>query len=149
MLCRKAVAATAVASLGLAGLLAGPKFAQRAAPEAILTGSYGSALADADTSWTSLPRNVWLSGLSGGPAGADKVIAAGDTITIAGKDGPQIIEVTGLEQVDGDRIGVPGVRFQLVTGHTLGSHRSSPVRFLFATDRQNQPPAVAPADRVL
>ena len=139
--------ATVAAVLSLTGLLAAVPIAERATPDAVLAGNYGVALADADVSWTSLPRNIWLSGLGGGNGG-DRPLAQGDTITIAAKDGrPQVIEVTGLELIDGDRIGVPGVRFQMVTGRAVTGEQSSPVRFLFATDAP--PSAAAPADRVL
>lgn len=141
--------ATVAAVLGLTGLLAAMPFAEKVAPDSVLAGNYGAALADADVSWTSLPRNIWLSGLGGG-SGGDRALAQGDTITISAKDGrPQVIEVTGLELIDGDRIGVPGVRFQMVTGRAAGSEQAPPVRFLFATDAPHAGSAAAPADRVL
>ena len=141
--------ATAAAVLALAGLLAAVPIARRVAPDAVLAGHYGAALADADVSWTSVPRNIWLSGLGGG-SGGDRALAAGDTITIAAKDGrPQVIEVTGLELIDGDRIGVPGVRFQMVTGRAAGSEPAALVRFLFATDAPHAGSAATTADRVL
>ena len=142
--------ATAAAILGVFGLVAAIPLAHRAGPDAVLANGFGKVLADADTSWASMPRNVWLSGLGGIPPGNDKVLAPGDTITIAAKDGrPQVIEVTGLELIDGERIGVPGVRFQLVTGRATDSPATTPVRFLFATDAATPAPATAQADRLL
>jgi hypothetical protein len=137
------------AVLGLTSLIAAGPIAQRVTPDAVLASNYGAALAGAETSWTSLPHNIWLSRLGGGGGGPNKTLAAGDTITIAAKDGrPQVIEVTGLEFIDGDLIGVPGVRFQLVTGRVAGT-LEAPVRFLFATETPYQAPLPAAADRVL
>jgi len=146
--------AAAVAVLGIAGaFLSGigvGTVSKHAAPDAILAVNYGKALADADTSWTSLPRNIWLSGLGGADANTDRLLVAGDTITIDGKDGrPEVIRVTSREVIDGAHIGVAGVRFQLVTGHSTGSDQRT-VRFMFATEA----PVSAlrdrsPADRVL
>lgn len=137
------------AALGLMGAIAAGALAQRASPDAMLASSYGTALAEAETSWTSLPPNIWLSRLGGGSSGAEKALAPGDTITIAMKDGrPQVIEVTGLELIDGDVLGVPGVRFQLVTGRAAAASREH-VRFLFATEAQQQVPVPASVDRSL
>lgn len=147
-------AATAMFA-GLAGLLvmgvAVSTLACRAGPDAVLATNYGTAFNDADTSWTSLPPNIWLSGLGSiGRAAPDKTIAEGDTITIAGKDGhPDIIRVTALELIDGERFGVPGVRFQLVTGRSTTGATSSVVRFMFATEAPIGLPIKASADRVL
>ena len=134
------------ALLGLVGVIAIGTLAERAVPDAVLASNYGAALAEAETSWTTLPPNIWLSRLgSGGP---DTALATGDTITIAAKDGrPQVIEVTGREMIDGDLIGAPGLRFQLVTGRAAGTS-GAPVRFLFATHQQQAPLPVA-ADRML
>jgi hypothetical protein len=138
-----------VAVLGVASVIAAGPVAQHATPDAVLANGYGSALAEAETSWTSIPHNIWLSALSGGSAAPEKPLAAGDTITIAAKDGrPQVIEVTGLELIDGDLIGAPGLRFQLVTGRAVG-RSGAPVRFLFATETQPPAPLPTAADRVL
>ena len=140
--------------LGLAGLLgagvAMSVVSHRAAPDTVLASQFGAAFADADTSWTSLPPNVRLSGFGGGEA--DRVLAPGATITIAGKDGrPQVIKVTGLEVIDGDRLGVPGIRFQLVTGHAAEDVGGGLVRFMFASEAPATvgPRLKSPVDRVL
>lgn len=140
----------AAAMLGLVSLIAAGPFASRATPDAVLASNYGAALAETETSWSSVPHNIWLSRLGGGGSGPDKILAAGDTITITARDGhPQVIEVTGLERVDGDLIGLPGVRFQMVTGRVEGGS-AAPVRFLFAIESpQHQSPLPAPAARVL
>lgn len=138
--------AAAIASLGLAGLLAGGMgigvLSRYATPEAVLSVNYGKALADADTSWTSLPPNIWLSGLGGADAPVGRVLTVGDTITIDGKDGrPEVVEVTARDVIDGDRIGIPGVRFQLVTARAA-HQRDRTVRFMFATEAPSPVPAL-------
>ena len=145
------------ALLGLAGLCAaavgGTWIAPSAAPDAVLAQGFGHVLADADLSWSKPAPNVWLSHFDGAGPTSGKALSLGDTITIAGKGGhPERIEVTGLEQVEGDRLGLPGVQFQLVTGHfeshSAGSATGQQVRFLFTVDVP--PAAVAPAtDRSL
>ena len=140
---------TPAAVLGLACLIAAGLIWHRATPDAVLASNYGGALAEAETSWTSLPPNIWLSRLGGGNASAERALAPGDTITISASDGrPQVIEVTGLELIDGELLGVPGARFQLVTGLTAEAP-GEPVRFLFATGTQRRAPPPAPADRTL
>lgn len=145
---RRATVATAIAAIGL--LFAGLELSNvdgRTASDALLARNFGSALADSDTSWSSLPPNIWLSGL--GHPGAARALSPGDTITIAGKDGsPEVIEVTELSPVDGERIGVPGVQFQLVTGHSRTAAPGQVLRFMFATET---PPAARAlsGDRVL
>lgn len=135
------------AALGLAGMIGAGAAAHRVAPDAILASNYKLALAEAETSWTSLSPNIWLSRL--GSSGPERTLAAGDTITIAAKDGrPQVIEITGLEPIDGDLVGVPGVRFQFVSGRAIGT-AGPPVRFLFATETPPQTPLPARSDRVL
>ncbi|MGD9806599.1 MAG: hypothetical protein AB7E81_23295 [Hyphomicrobiaceae bacterium] len=144
--------AAAVAVLGLAGAFIGSSaetISRHAAPDSVLAVNYGAALADADTSWTSLPRNIWLSGLGGADAHTDRLLVKGDTITISGKDGqPEVIEVSSREVIDGERLGVPGVRFQLVTGRSTGQDRRT-VRFMFATETPSALPDKSPANRVL
>lgn len=136
------------AVLGLASLLVAGAIWHRAAPDAVLASNYGSALAETETSWTSLPPNIWLSRL-GGDSLAERSLATGDTITVSTRDGrPQVIEVTGLELIDGDLLGMPGVRFQLVTG-TASGKPGEPVRFLFATGARSRTPLPTPADRTL
>lgn len=134
------------AALGLATLIAAVVIWHRATPDAMLASNYGKALAEAETSWTSLPPNLWLSRLGSANSDADQALTPGDTITISANDGrPQVIKVTGLELIDGELLGMAGVRFQLVTGLADGA----PVRFLFATGKQRRTPLPAPADRTL
>lgn len=142
------------ALFGLAGLcaaaLAGAWLARGVAPDAVLAQGFGQALADADVAWSTRQSNVWLSGLEGASLTLGKTLSLGDVITISGKDGrPDSLEVTALEQVDGDRLGLHGLQFQLVTGHPRGAPAGHLVRFLFAVDAF--PPGSVPltADRVL
>jgi len=140
--------------LGLTGLvaagLAAVPIAERAMPDAVLAKHYGAALAGADSSWSSLGRNIWLSGLGGTGIATGRTLAAGDTITITAGDGrPRVIEVVSLELIDGEPIGMPGVRFQLITGHAAGEAEGSVVRFMFASEGPTSAPMPAPADRVL
>ncbi len=137
--------------LGLAGLcvaaLGGGWIVRAVTPDAVLAHGFGLALADADVSWSRPAPHVWLSNFDGAGPTSGKALSLGDTITIAGKNGhPERIEVTGLEQVDGDRLGLPGLQFQLVTGQfeapAAGSTTGQLARFLFAVDA---PAAVAPA----
>ncbi len=155
---------SAVAVLvGLAGLgaaaLAGTWIARGAAPDAVLAYGFGQALASADVSWSSRAPNVWLSSLDGAGPTLGKALSLGDAITIAGKGGrPERIEVTGLEQIDGDRLGLPGVQFQLVSGQlvpgqiedqSIGAPGSQHVRFLFAVDAPMPASAPLAVDRIL
>ena len=139
------------ALLGLAGLcvaaLGGAWIARGLAPDAVLAHGFGLALAGADVSWSRPAPNVWFSNFDGAGPTSGKALSLGDTITIAGKSGhPERIEVTGLEQVHGDRLGLPGLQFQLVTGQfeapAGGSTTGQHVRFLYAVDA---PAAIAPA----
>jgi len=132
--------AAAAATFGLAGVLAGGfaigTLPKTVSPDAILAANYGNALAHArtDTSWTSLPQNIWLSRLGGADANTDRLLTSGDTITIDGKDGrPEVIEVSSREVIDGERMGMPGMRFQLVTGQSTRQANRT-VRFMFATE---------------
>jgi hypothetical protein len=145
--------AAAVAVLGIAGAFVGGigvgTVSKHVAPDAVLAVNYGAALADADTSWSSLPRNIWLSGLGGADAHTGRLLVAGDTITIDGKDGrPEVIEVVSREVIAGEHLGVPGVRFQLVTGRSTG-HDQRVVRFMFATETPASLPDKPAANRVL
>ncbi len=152
MLRQRAAAALLVLAGGAVAMgLAIGIASHRAAPDAVLIGNYGAAFADADTSWTSLPRNVWLSSLGGdGITATSRVVAPGDTITISGNDGhPQVIKVTALELIEGDNFGVPGVRFQLVTGRATNDRSGAIVRFMFASEVPVGLPVKAPADRLL
>lgn len=150
MLRQRAAAATILGIAGafICGMGVGT-VSKHAAPDAVLAVNYGAALADADTSWTSLPRNVWLSSLGGADTNTDRLLAAGDTITIEGKDGrPEVIDVTSREVIDGELLGVPGVRFQLITGQSTGRDRRT-VRFMFATETPATLPEKPAANRVL
>lgn len=138
--------AAVLALTGLAAVWGAAVMTERARPDAVLAKNYGSALADAETVWTSLPSNLWLSSLGGGRA-AETVLAVGDTITIAGKDGPQVIEITGLELIEGEHLGIPGARFQLVSGRPRGDAQASLMRFIFASEAPHltNSPARSPA----
>jgi hypothetical protein len=145
--------AAAVAVLGIAGAFVSGigvgSVSEHVAPDAVLAVNYGAALADADTSWSSLPRNIWLSGLGSADAHTGRLLAAGDTITIDGKDGrPEVIEVVSREVIAGEQLGVPGVRFQLVTGHSMDRDQRT-VRFMFATETPASLPEKPAANRVL
>jgi hypothetical protein len=133
---RRTTLALACGLVGAAALLAGPGLVSwRSGPDAVLATGFGSALADADASWSSTPPNVWLSGLGDPTAAFGKSLGVGDLVTVAGQGGlSQIIEVTALEHVDGARIGLAGVRFQLVTGRPKSGPSSGVVRFLFASE---------------
>lgn len=134
------VAGACVAMAGLAG--AGVTAIRATAPERILAQEYGQALADIDTSWGSRHAgNLWL---STAPMRAPRpALAVGDRITIAARNGgEQAIEVTALEEVDGEALGLAGTRFQIVTARPARGSLET-VRFLFAVDT---PPA-APAGR--
>jgi hypothetical protein len=124
---------------------------QRAAPDAVLATTYGTAFADSDTSWTSIPRNIWLSGLGGESlTGANRLVSPGDTITISGSDGhPQVIKVTERELIDGANFGLPGVRFQLVTGRGDSDLSGAIVRFMLAVETPVGLPVQPSADRSL
>ena len=145
----------AALACGIAGIVTAAwglsAVAYHAAPDVVLASSFDKALVASDTTWTTTPANVWLSGLGSPGASVGKVITVGDVITINGKGGrPQSIEVTALERIDGARIGLAGVQFQLVTGRSGASPAGRVVRFLFATDTADDraPVAVMP-DRVL
>ncbi len=125
----------------------------RSDPDLVLARGYGRALADIDANWgIDQKSKLWL---SNAPAAAqppavarpiEHVLSVGDRITIATQaGGKQSIEVTALEDIDGDSLGVEGVRFQVVTGRPLGDQTAHVVRFLFAIDEQH--PASAAAAR--
>jgi hypothetical protein len=130
--------------------------------ELLLSRSYGVALAEADAApWTlSLTpaladareqgpvKAIWT-GKPGHGSAFRRPLAVGDRITIASRDGkPDRLSVVELEEIDGTTIGVPGVRFQMVTSRLEGASRGELVRFLIAVD----PAASAPprtADKTL
>ena len=118
----------------------------------MLARTYNTTLADSDTSWSATPPNVWLSGLGVGHQRPGRELQIGDVITITGKAGqPEAIKVTALEHVSGDRVGLPGVRFQLVTGQARAAEAGAAhqVRFLFSPASVDAQPLQTPPDRVL
>ena len=120
----------------LAGL-AGAVAIGGTSPERILAHGYGQALGDIDTSWGSRHAgNLWL---SNAPAREVRpALSVGDRITIAARaGGQQAIEVTALEEIDGEALGLAGTRFQIVTGRPSGGGET--VRFLFAVDAPSRP----------
>jgi hypothetical protein len=152
MFSRVAASIALVSALaGAIAIVAGASTTSReAVAAAVLDGGYTSALADADTSWSSLPRNIWLSGLGGGIPHIARALVPGDTITIGNKDGqPHVIQVLSVEKIEGERVGVPGTDFQLVTGRGIDGREGSHVRFLFAAETPLSMPLPVPGDRVL
>lgn len=141
----------AVMAVAGSAILTGGLLATASGPDAALRSSYVTALDDTETSWTTPPENVWLSSLTG-PVSAPKGLAPGDVITVASKDnaGERIV-VTELELIDGERLGLPGVRFQLVTGRASDDESGRTVRFLFANEAAPATGAAAlhPRDRSL
>lgn len=135
----RAVAAAFLGATGLAlAAWASGLPARSTSPDAILASGFDRALADTDTSWQAPSPNLWLS--AAGPTSAGRSFSVGDVITIANKGGrPLAVEVTGLQHVDGDRIGVPAVDFQLVTARSAHDPASPPMRFLFALGTSPQP----------
>jgi hypothetical protein len=138
----------ACTAAGLVALAAasGAQSPRNAAPDAVLASGFSSALADADTAWSSTPPNVWLSSIGTPGAVFGSSLAVGDVVTLRGEDGrPQSVEVTALEQVDGTPLGLPGMSFRLVTGRDT-TDAAGVVRFLFAIERPRTPDAIpAPA----
>ena len=132
---RTVAAATVIGLLGLAaligtGMVLSP--ARSTATDGILAQSYGQVLADSDTSWSTLPSNLHLSSLGAAPVSTG-ALSPGDTISINGRDGrPEVIDVVDIEVMDGEAIGAPGVRFQLVTGRSRVQRGDGLVRLMFA-----------------
>ena len=111
--------------------------------DAVLADGYGRALADADTHWSSTrSENLWLSRLGDQPVVLRKAIMIGDRITVGGNAHADTFEVVGLEQIDGEGLGQPSLRIQVVTARIDGSATTETVRFLFAVEA---PTTVAPA----
>jgi hypothetical protein len=135
---RTATVAVVAAGLALTALAGGAVVRMTrepavSAPDAVLARGYRSALADSDVSWSTTPANVWLSGLDLPATAFGRSLGVGDRIAIAGPGGtPQTIEVTAIEQVDGQPIGLAGVKLQVVTGRADG--HGPEVRFLFARE---------------
>jgi hypothetical protein len=131
----RSTAAAIALGLVCAGAAGGLSLGQGPAPDAVLAGAFEDALASTETTWSATAPNVWLSSLGMPAQSFGKTIAIGDMITIKGRTGaPEVIEVTGLEQVEGSGIGLAGVRFQLVTGRPAQQPEAGLVRFLFAGD---------------
>lgn len=149
MLPPRTLGAALLGSFVLGMALAGGGLSGRMSPDGLLTQGYRTALEDQDTAWITPPRNVWLSSLAEGASGA-RGLATGDTITLSGRDGqPEAVEVIEIAHVDGDRLGLPGVRFKLVTGRTAGQAPGTVVRFLFSSEAPEALPPTLPADRHL
>jgi hypothetical protein len=140
---------------GLVGLAAGVvgTLVLTASPDTILSRGYGNALGHVETTWNSgRSPNIWLSKATEQPQSLPKSIAVGDEIAISGK-GEQAtkIQVTHLEQVDGESMGLGPVQFQIVTGRLVdGSAAPRTVRLLFSVDPARAgPPQGRSADKVL
>ena len=161
------IAAIATLAIGFS-LSAAAYMAFGSGTDALLDRSYGQAFADTDTTWDGAgPAGpLWLSSLGDGPAGGTvrlnldepmlrKSLAIGDRITVTGgsaargADRADIIVVTGIEQIDGDAFGIPGLRIQVVTGRPIGGDPTAApdatVRFLFAVSPAPQPREPQPA----
>jgi hypothetical protein len=152
MISRVAASIALVSALaGAVAIVAGASTTSReAVAAAVLDGGYTSALADADTSWSSLPRNIWLSGLGGGIPNISRALVPGDTITVRTQNGqPHVIQVLSVEKIEGERVGVPATDFQLVTGRGIDGGEGAHVRFLFAAETPLSMPLAVPGDRVL
>ena len=116
----------------------------------VLARGYGRAFAEADTTWsTAQPGNLWLSGLGEQPAALRKAVVIGDRITVGGSGRSDVFEVVGLEQIDGEPLGLPALRIQVVTARVDGSGTGESVRFLFAVDGPATAPAAPKPDKVL
>ena len=129
----------AVAALILAfaaGTVAGRgAMTDRATPDGVLASGFGHALADTDTSWTSMPRNIWLSSLGANTVSGARNLAIGDHITIAsGSAKARQVEVVALEHIDGAAIGRDTLRLQLVTAREAANPAAPPLRFMFVLD---------------
>ena len=129
----------------------------------VLARGYGQALADVDTSWTSAHSgkdaakasgNLWLSGLSEQPMPMRKAVVVGDRITVGNTTRSDVFEVVALGQIDGEPLGLPTMRIQVVTARldgqaAEGQAPGETVRFLFAVDDLRPVPAQPKPDKVL
>ncbi|MEZ5857181.1 MAG: hypothetical protein R3D67_21495 [Hyphomicrobiaceae bacterium] len=113
-------------------------------PDAVLASSFSRALADSDKSWQHVSPHLWLSSTAA-PTPAGRALAVGDLITISGKGGrPVAVQVTSLQHVDGERIGMPAVSFQLVTARPAHDTSGAAMRFMFAVGQSANPTPLAP-----
>ena len=116
----------------------------------VLASGYGRALADADTAWNHGPaHNIWLSGQGEQPASLRKAVALGDRITVGGHARSDVYEVVGLEHIEGEALGMPTLRIQVVTARIDSRAQSETVRFLFAVEAAPTAPASPPPGKVL
>lgn len=130
-------------------------------PEALLTRSYSQALKSVPTVWERrLTGDLWLSHAptagtvpGTGLATAQPLrhaLAVGDQIKISGRTGTEeTIEVTTLEEFDGDSLGLTGLHLQMVTGRPLAGIPGETIRFLFAVDTPASDRAPVKADSSL
>lgn len=116
----------------------------------MLARGYSRAFALSETAWsTAQPGHLWLSGLGEQPAALRKAVVIGDRITVGGSGRSDVFEVVGLEQIDGEPLGSPALRIQVVTARVDGSVTGETVRFLFAVDGPATAPAAPKPDKVL
>ena len=103
--------------------------------DAVLERGYVRALAAADTHWaSSRTGDLWLSRFGEHPATLRKAVTIGDRITVGGATRSDVFEVVGLEQIDGEQLGQPLLRIQVVTARVDGTTSGETVRFLFAVE---------------
>lgn len=140
-------------SLGLAalvGVVALGAIVAGGAPEALLARSYAHSLTSVPTAWERrLSGNLWLSHDVGQDKSLSNVqplrhaLAIGDQIKISARAGTEeTIEVTALEEFDGEGLGLSGQQLQMVTGKPLTGLPGETVRFLFAIDTPSAPAPV-------
>ena len=116
----------------------------------VLARGYGRALADVDTSWSGPPPgNLWLSGIGEQPIAMRKAVTIGDRITVGNNSRTDVFEVVGLGQIDGEPLGFPAMRIQVVTARVDGHASGETVRFLFAVDDPTPVTAQPKPDKVL
>ena len=139
---RSRIMSMAAAALLLGGLLGAVGYANLpGSADNVLARGYGRALAEADTHWSSAQsENLWLSRLGDQPVVLRKAVMIGDRLTVGGNARSDTFEVVGLEQIDGEALGQPSLRIQVVTARVDGGATAETVRFLFAVDA----PATAP-----
>lgn len=145
------VASIAVSLVTGATLLAGiAGIAWLRTSEDLLASGYGRALADADTAWTSgQAANVWLSGQGEQSATLRKAVSMGDRISVGGPARSDVYEVVGLEHIDGEALGLPTLRIQVVTARIDHRPQAETVRFLFAVEAAPTAPSPPPPGKVL
>ena len=140
-----------VAAVALGVIVAG------GAPEALLARSYAQSLQSVPTAWERrLTGDLWLSHDAGQGKTLSNVqplrqaLAIGDQIKISARAGTEeTIEVTALEEFDGEGLGLAGQQLQMVTGKPRAGLPGETVRFLFAIDTPPAPLPPAKTDRSL